>query len=511
MNRAPIAEPSPQFEAVWADLRTQLEWSSGFALIFIFASHHTQVDALRQRVRDSLASRSLQLHASAADVPEGLVDAMLGAILAACTSPDGGPQWIEVWRDSPNPAMNRARGNLLARLNERRGALEAQLKAPLILVLPVDFRPQVRDLAPDLWHVRAFSAEIEASKIPGAAALSQGDGQVAKSATAREKLPTPDPLEMSVEARRVVDAWAQLAAIGDPDRLDINLGLEAFDRYLLAHRLSDARAVLDAVERVARRRYARASGTAAVPAALRALGMVLDRVGDLAMAEQRLPGAAEAYEESLAISRKLLTQLGETPQVLRDLSVSLNNVGRVAFDLGQGEAARTAYEESLAIFRKLLVQLGETPQSLRDLSVSLDNVGRVARDLGQGEAARTAYEESLAIRRKLLAQLGETPQGLRDLSISLDSVGEVARDLGQGEAARTAYDESLAIRRNLLAQLGDTPQGLRDLSTSLDNVGAMLRDLGQPKESDAALEEANSVRAKLDAILLSNNRRITNN
>lgn len=344
MNRAPIAEPGPQFEAVWVDLRTQLEWSSGFALIFIFASQAAQVEALRGRVRDSLASRSLQLHASAADVPEGLVDAMLATILTGGTSPDGGPQWIEVWRDSPNAAMNLARGNLLARLNERRGALEAQLKAPLILVLPVDFRPQVRDLAPDLWHVRAFSAEL--------APVQPGDEQ-AVATKSTDSLATPTPLELPIEARRVVDAWAQLAAHGDPDRLDINLGLEAFDRYLLAHRLSDARGVLNTLERVARKRFARAIGTTAVAAARRSLGLVLDRVGDLAMAEQRLPGAAEAYEESLAIRRKLLAQLGEMPQGLRDLSISLDKVGRVARDRGQHAVAEAALLEADTVRARL--------------------------------------------------------------------------------------------------------------------------------------------------------------
>ena len=402
MNRAPTAEPSPQFEAVWADLRTQLQWSSGFALIFIFVSQPAQVDALRQRVRDSLASRSLQLHASAAEVPEGLVEALLAVILARGASPDGGPQWVEVWRDSPNPAMNLARGNLLARLNERRGTLEAQLKAPLILLLPVDFRPQVRDLAPDLWHVRAFSAELDAPAMPGAA-VSPGDAQA--SAATTDAVATPVPLQLPVEARRVVKAWTQLLLIGDADRLDIGLGLEAFDRYLEAYRFEDARGVLQIIERVARKGFATAAGASAISAALRTLAMVLDRVGHLAIAEQRMQGAAEAYAESLQISRKLLAQLGETPQGLRDLSVALNNVGGVAHDVGQGEAARTAYQESLSISRKLLAQLGETPQGLRDLSVSLDNVGGVARDVGQIELAEEASAKASTVRARLDAML----------------------------------------------------------------------------------------------------------
>ena len=349
MTRAPIPEPGPQFEAVWADLRAQLEWSCGFALIFIFISQPAQVDALRERVRDSLASRALRLHATKAEVAAGLVDALLGVILGTGASPDGGPLWIEVWRDSPNVEMNRARGNLLARLNERRGALETQLKAPLILLLPVEFRPQVRDIAPDLWHVRAYSAEVEAPAVPTG---SQSQGE-ATTESAREEPPAPAPMELPVEARRVVEAWARLATSGDADRLDINLGLEAFDRYLAAHRLTDARGVLTDLERFARKRFAKATGTTAVPAALRELGMVLDRAGDLAMAEQRLHDAAEAYEESLLISRQLVAQLGETPQGLRDLSVSLNNVGAVARDLGQGEAARAAFEESAALRARL--------------------------------------------------------------------------------------------------------------------------------------------------------------
>jgi tetratricopeptide (TPR) repeat protein len=77
--------------------------------------------------------------------------------------------------------------------------------------------------------------------------------------------------------------------------------------------------------------------------------------------------------------------------------VSLNNVGRVEGELGRWEAAGAAYRESLAIARRLLDLLGETPQTLDDVGISLENVARCEQALGQTIAARAALEEALQL------------------------------------------------------------------------------------------------------------------
>ncbi|KAA0220104.1 MAG: hypothetical protein EDS66_14695, partial [Planctomycetota bacterium] len=81
---------------------------------------------------------------------------------------------------------------------------------------------------------------------------------------------------------------------------------------------------------------------------------------------------------------------------LRDLSVSLDRVGDVRRLKGDRDAALAAFEEGLALRRRIAREFGETPEALRDLSVSLFRVGWVLCEAGAGERAVTSMTESLA-------------------------------------------------------------------------------------------------------------------
>ena len=60
-------------------------------------------------------------------------------------------------------------------------------------------------------------------------------------------------------------------------------------------------------------------------------------------------GALAAYEESLAIRRKLAEADPGNAEAQRDLSVSLDKIGDVKLQAGDRAGALAAYEESLAI------------------------------------------------------------------------------------------------------------------------------------------------------------------
>ncbi|MGH3974444.1 MAG: hypothetical protein ACRDS9_14110, partial [Pseudonocardiaceae bacterium] len=52
---------------------------------------------------------------------------------------------------------------------------------------------------------------------------------------------------------------------------------------------------------------------------------------------------------------------------------------------GQLDDALTAYTESLTLSRRILTDYGDTPQSLRDLSISLDNVAGIQQQQEEGQ------------------------------------------------------------------------------------------------------------------------------
>ena len=121
---------------------------------------------------------------------------------------------------------------------------------------------------------------------------------VASSARIGGEGTSPPALELSEESRRVVDAWTKLANSEHAERMDINLGLAAVDRYLDAHWLAEAGSTLTELLRFTKRRYANVADLSAAPATLRELG--------------KLEAACAAFAEDKAIRARLENiQLGE--------------------------------------------------------------------------------------------------------------------------------------------------------------------------------------------------------
>ena len=126
----------------------------------------------------------------------------------------------------------------------------------------------------------------------------------------------------------------------------------------------------------------------------------------------------------------------------RDLSSSLNNVGDVRRAAGDRAGALKAYEESLAVTRRLVAADPVDSDNQRSLATSLTNVGFIRVTSGDRTGALAAYEEALAIRRKLVAANPRNASMLRDVSISLNNVGFTRLAAGNRAGALAAYEEA---------------------------------------------------------------------
>ena len=198
------------------------------------------------------------------------------------------------------------------------------------LCWPLDFRNEARRIAPDLWHIRVWSGELRPQlPVPQAAlsAAATGDAPQASLPTLAH-VPESDP---------AVQAWkALLASAGSsPERINLNVGFDAYERLVEAGKLQQAREIARELLVLARQRSGVVPGDKPT---------LRDRITRLFRPPAR-------------------TNPGDTA-TLRDLSVSLDNVGDVDQALGQYEAARAAYAESLALRRKINAAVGETPQGL---------------------------------------------------------------------------------------------------------------------------------------------------
>ena len=391
-------------DTIWRKLRPYLELTEGFALAVLFTRHPAPVNALCKRLQEMLSINTLPLRKFVLEMPEQLESTLISVLTAHPLSGKRPPLWLEMWRDvgteEQRKEQRRAVWQALSRLNERRFLLERDVACPLVLILPAELRMDVPGMAPDLWSVRSFTADLPApTAVPQEPRVEAGYA--------------PLPLASSREITAAEIEWQRLwETTQDKQRL-------------------------------------------APEAAFAAIEAALERV-DYAAA-QKITGQA------LDILRGGSEEITE-PNAMRRYSIALSYSGKVDKELGRLEDARAAYTESLALRRRLREAVGDAPQTLRDLSISLNNVGGVDKELGRLEDARAAYTESLELSRRLREAVGDAPQTLRDLSISLDNVGGVDKELGRLEDARAAYTESREIIAYLVKAFPGVPQYRKDMA-----------------------------------------------
>lgn len=161
-----MTPPPDWFDADEAQqLLRHLEWQpEGFSLLFVFADAlpaQWLADWLNAALRP--AGLTLQQPTCAqqlADAPDAVVDALMAELGALAQAP--GAVWLPLHHYPQHADWDAARRKLLARLNERRFLLERDLPRPLLLVLPANFRPITREIAPDIWHIRVLSQQWKA-------------------------------------------------------------------------------------------------------------------------------------------------------------------------------------------------------------------------------------------------------------------------------------------------------------------------------------------------------------
>ena len=449
MNSLNAQDEALSPEAVWREMRLHMEWNDGLSLCFLFAPDARAVVSLQQWASDTWAMRTAPLRVleptHASDAAQGILQGMQAQ---AHQLQARAPVWVQLTAidGTEEAGWDQVRAELLSRLNEAREWLVRSYARPLVLCLPAAWRTQVAQLAPDLWHIRSYSAKVQ---------------PVAATSAPAGLADTQNSSLQAVVMRQLNPVSTNVAAA----------------RARLAKKPAD-------------------------PALMRELSVALSEVGDVQLELGAITEALGIYHESLEIFHQLRRVLGDSPQVLRDLSVSLSKVGDAQTQAGQGAEALSACRESLEICRQLRQALGDSPQVLRDLSVSLSKVGEAQTQAGQGAEALGAYRESLEICRQLRQALGDSPQVLRDLSVSLDRVGDAQTQAGQGAEALGAYRESLDIRRQLRQALGDSPQVLDDLAVSLERLA--IQSALSLSERQRCFQEALSLRERLVCALPQN-------
>jgi tetratricopeptide (TPR) repeat protein len=99
-------------------------------------------------------------------------------------------------------------------------------------------------------------------------------------------------------------------------------------------------------------------------------GALLGNLGDLRVAQGKLPEALDAYQQKLAISKRLAEQDKTNSVWQRDLADSYERLGDVLPAQGKLPEALDVYQQGLAIAKRLAEQDKSNTGWQRDLAVS---------------------------------------------------------------------------------------------------------------------------------------------
>jgi hypothetical protein len=292
------AKLTPAGESAWHEFRCHVEWAESFALIFLFASARGPIDIFRDRLDNILRSRVSRLWHIPPSSSEEYVDTVMGVLRQPSEELllFQAPLWIDI--SSQGNAWEKVRFALLQRLNEHRELFRRQIPRPVVLVLPGSWREQVRNLAPDLWSIRAYSLNLDET----------GAGEVPY--VAEQPTSGAAPYAFSDEQLLVAEThlreWRRIQKYAQVDRNTLVAGWRALKAVMILNNVRDGEKIAGQVLTLARRMAANKKDTT-----LRDLSVSLDNVGQVARAQGRLEEAQAAYGESLSILRRLAAAFPE--------------------------------------------------------------------------------------------------------------------------------------------------------------------------------------------------------
>ena len=280
-------------ESEWLRLKKHIQWAEHFSLGIVFSANSQVAAIFRERLADIFRARVTRLKNLVAETPEQLIEDLLPRLLQPSLYHHGQAAicWLDMSR-SRSDEWTKARAYFLARLNEHRETLRANIDRPLVLILPSSERNQIKSLITDLWAIRDFTLDI------GNWLSDEGRAPVTEKLQS-EPAATGFPSEQD---SMYIKEWRRLQEQGKDDRSTLPASTRAIQAFLGAGQLLEAH---------------------------------------------------KASNFALHIARRILERIGETPEALRDISVSLDNVGRTEQALGNWDEARILTREALDIGRQL--------------------------------------------------------------------------------------------------------------------------------------------------------------
>ena len=496
------SQESQGVQSVWAELNLHVQRSKGLSLVFLCSDSPTALEWLRVRLNDAWVWRTapsvLLKPSSNPDAASQILKSLQAEV--ANRPAVRSPVWVDLAEVDSAGAFewDAIRSELMSRLNEWRSWLQAEFRRPLIFALPLSWRRKMPQVAPDLWHVRTFSAAVSdlgaydrvtrMESWSGGPQLPQTEGLDGLTWTVSKLLDSGQvDAATSVAESKVVELRPAVAGGGLETQRALAIALFALGyAYRYAGRDSDALGPYSealTILRSLRKVFGDSEGV------LRDLAVGLSKYGDAQRHVEHIGDALAAYQESSQLWRALHSLDSASVSAIRDLAVILSKYGNALAENGQVNQAVKSLSESVELCRAVRVKSNDSSDSIDDLAMSLDFLCNAQRLAGSLSAAQANCGESIALRRYLLKS-SDSRESIRNLAVSLGRAGALYRQARDGERAVVSCRESVELFRRLRAQLGDDAVVLQNLAISLLGLGESFQIGSQHKEAQSVFAEA---------------------
>jgi tetratricopeptide (TPR) repeat protein len=225
----------------------------------------------------------------------------------------------------------------------------------------------------------------------------------------------------------------------------------------------------------------------------------LTQIGEVRSAQGNLPGALEAFRESLHLAQELARRAPEDRDRQLGLAASQFWVGYVSYRHEQLDEAKDAFEVYREIAERLVARHPGDAEVRLELGYAHSNLGSVLEARGDLDGALAHFRQCLAIERELAESDPENADLQLDLAKSHNAVGNVLAFQGKLHEALESYLADLAIKQRLHERDPDNMTWRYELAVSHNLAANLYADLGRLDEALPHIEKALSIAEALVA------------
>ena len=177
----------------------------------------------------------------------------------------------------------------------------------------------------------------------------------------------------------------------------------------------------------------------------------LQQLGEVRMAQGKLPDAAQLMGQSLVISQRLARRDSLNGRWQIGLAHSHFWAGNVDWELGSVDSALNHFVPFVTISRRLIAHYPDSLEYRAELAYALNNIGFAKEASGDIRGALSSYLASLGINQSLVDRDPKKLDWQVSLAAEHNAAAVAQRKLGDLSGALASHDSELVIKQSLLA------------------------------------------------------------